>query len=73
MKKCKVKCHDKETKKDLWIDAEFLGIFQRSGVKQALLIGEIGGVIARPVAVVELEGKLLELNLEQVKFGDVAE
>ena len=73
MRRCKVKGLDKETKEILWIEAEFFGVFQKSFVKQAILIGETGGVVAMPVAVVELEGNLLELALSSVELEEVAE
>jgi len=47
LKKCIVKTKDGEKHGD------FYGIFQHSHVKQAILVGEVGGTVAYPVAVVD--------------------
>ena len=70
MRKCKVKTNEPGSKEMVWVEAEFLGVFQRSVVKQALLIGEVGGTIACPVGVVKLNGELLEFHLEQIRFEE---
>lgn len=67
MKKCKLKVYDEfghETQKV----ANFHGIFQKSYiVKPSPMIGgSSGGVVAYPVAVVELDKRLFEVSLEYV-------
>ncbi|KGL41793.1 hypothetical protein EP56_10925 [Listeriaceae bacterium FSL A5-0209] len=51
-------------------NALFYGVYQDSSVRQALLIGETGGQISAPVAVVEINRKLLSVNLSRVEFTD---
>ncbi|HBM4033898.1 TPA: hypothetical protein LWL02_002448 [Listeria innocua] len=71
MRRCQVKTYEKDTKKEVWKEAEFLGVYQYSFVKQGNLIGEIGGVVAFPVAVVNLNNELLQLNIHYVRFEGV--
>ena len=55
MKKCKVLKNINE--KDSWIEAKFYGVFQYSTIiKESMMVGgELGGVIAYPVAIIEDE------------------
>lgn len=67
MKKCKLKVYDKsgyETQKV----ANFHGIFQKSYIIEPSLMigGSQGGVVAYPVAVVELDDGPFEVSLEHV-------
>ncbi|MBC2140730.1 hypothetical protein HCA89_00290 [Listeria innocua] len=71
MKRCQVKIYEKDTKKEIWKEAEFLGVYQYSYVKQEIIVGEIGGVVAFPVAVVHLNNELLQLNIHCVRFEGV--
>ena len=67
MKKCKVLKNIKE--KDSWIEAKFYGVFQYSTIiKESMMVGgELGGVIAYPVAIVEDENGLQQVELYRVK------
>lgn len=58
--KCKVKLQEEEKEANLY------GIYQHSHVKQAILIGEMGGVVAYPVAVVDWGEGLREIPLNTV-------
>lgn len=67
MKKCKLKVYDEfghETQKV----ANFHGIFQKSYVveQSSMIGGHLGGVVAYPVAVVELDEGPFEVSLEYV-------
>lgn len=67
MKKCKLKVYDKsghETQKV----ANFHGIFQKSYIvaQSSMIGGHLGGVVAYPVAVVELDDGPFEVSLEYV-------
>lgn len=53
-------------------EATFHGIYQSAHVKNAILIGETGGQIAGPVAVVEINGLLKCVHVGDVEFTDVA-
>lgn len=70
MKKCKVLKNINE--KDSWIEAKFYGVFQYSTIiKESMMAGgELGGVIAYPVAIIELED---ESGLQSVELYRVKE
>lgn len=59
--KCKVKFKKEEK------EAKLYGIYQHSHVKQAMLRGEVGGVIAYPIAVVDWGEGLKEIPLNVIK------
>jgi hypothetical protein len=48
----------------------FYGIFQAAHPFTALLRGEQSGQVAEPVAVVEAEGRLRQVRVDQVRFPD---
>lgn len=48
----------------------FYGIFQAAHPFTAMLRGEQSGQVARPVAVVEVEGRLKQVRVNQVSFPD---
>ena len=52
------------------VEAKFLGVFQQSDVVDAspLRGGHSGGVVAYPVAVVKMNGKLLKVSISNVVF-----
>lgn len=54
------------------IEAEFIGIFQRSNVidPSPMIGGHPGGVNAYPVAVVKLNGKFKEVKPSEVIFHE---
>lgn len=64
--KCRVKISKDETK-----EAILYGIFQHSHIKQEFLRGEIGGVIAYPVAVVDWGEGLIDVPVSTI--SDVKE
>ena len=66
MKKCK---YLYDTSKDDWRNGVFFGIFQRSEIikPSPMVGGHNGGVLQYPVAVVEGENGLLELQVWRVK------
>ncbi|MEK5069795.1 hypothetical protein [Sporosarcina sp. FSL K6-1508] len=61
-------CYVKESGN--WVEAEFVGVFQYSNVIEPSLMigGHSGGVIAYPVAVVKMDGKIKEVKLSNVVF-----
>ena len=63
MKTCKAKVNGE------WVEVLFHGVFQYSDVISPSLMvgGHNGGVIAYPVAVVELENQLLMRSVDSVK------
>lgn len=67
MKKCKFL--QNINKKDSWIEAKFYGVFQYSTIlKESIMVGGLsGGVIAYPVAIVEDENGLQQVELYRVK------
>lgn len=67
MKKCKFL--QNINKRDSWIEAKFYGVFQYSTIlKESFMIGGLsGGVIAYPVAIVEDENGLQQVELYRVK------
>ncbi|MCM3454439.1 hypothetical protein M3685_10830 [Heyndrickxia oleronia] len=52
------------------VEAEFIGVYQYSGVIEPspMIGGHSGGVIAYPIAVVKLNGKLKEAKLSEITF-----
>jgi len=52
------------------LEAKFVGIFQYSHVLETSMLkgGHSGGVIAYPIAIVELNGKFKEVKLSDVTF-----
>lgn len=56
--------------KSVWLKAEFIGVFQRSDViaPSPMVGGHPGGVIAYPIAVVNLDGMFKEVKLSSVSF-----
>ena len=67
MKKCKFLQNINET--NSWIEAKFYGVFQYSTIiKESMMVGGLsGGVIAYPVAIVEDENGLQQVELYRVK------
>lgn len=67
MKKCKFL--QNINKRDSWIEAKFYGVFQYSTIlKESFMVGGLsGGVIAYPVAIVEDENGLQQVELYRVK------
>lgn len=67
MKKCKFLQNINEM--DSWIEANFYGVFQYSTIlKESIMVGGLsGGVIAYPVAIVEDENGLQQVELYRVK------
>ena len=67
MKKCKFLKNIDEM--DSWIEANFYGVFQYSTIiKESMMAGGLsGGVIAYPVAIVEDENGLQQVELYRVK------
>lgn len=67
MKKCKFL--QNINKRDSWIEAKFYGVFQYSTIlKESIMVGGLsGGVIAYPVAIVEDENGLQQVELYRVK------
>ena len=67
MKKCKFL--QNINKRDGWIEARFYGVFQYSTIlKESFMVGGLsGGVIAYPVAIVEDENGLQQVELYRVK------
>lgn len=67
MKKCKFL--QNINKKDSWIEVNFYGVFQYSTIlKESIMVGGLtGGVIAYPVAIVEDENGLKQVELYRVK------
>lgn len=61
MKTCKAKVNGE------WIEAPFHGIYQYSAITPPSLGEHNGGVIAYPVAVIELENQLLMRSVDSVK------
>nr|WP_259547956.1 hypothetical protein [Heyndrickxia oleronia] len=51
-------------------EAEFIGVFQYSKVidPSPMIGGHPGGIIAYPIAVVKLNGKLKEVKLSDITF-----
>lgn len=62
--KCKV-----FSKKE-WIEAEYVGVFQRSDVigESMMVGGHPGGTVACPVVVAKVNNELKEFLLGEVKF-----
>lgn len=56
--------------KDDLVEAEFIGVYQYSNVvaPSPMVGGHPGGVIAYPVALVKLHGKLKEVDPSKVTF-----
>jgi len=52
------------------VEAEFIGVYQYSNVvaPSPMVGGHPGGVIAYPIALVKLHGKLKEVGLSKVTF-----
>jgi hypothetical protein len=50
--------------------ALFYGVFQKAYPYKALLVYEASGQVSKPVAVVEIDRSLREVDLSQVKFLD---
>lgn len=67
MKKCKFL--QNINKRDSWIEAKCYGVFQYSTIlKESFMVGGLsGGVIAYPVAIVEDENGLQQVELYRVK------
>lgn len=67
MKKCKFLKNINEM--DSWIEANFYGVFQYSTIlKESIMVGGLsGGVIAYPVAIIEDENGLQQVELYRVK------
>lgn len=63
MKICEAKIGDK------WVEVPFHGIFQYSAViaPSAMLGGHNGGVVAYPVAIVDIEGYLVNKELNSIR------
>lgn len=57
--------------KDKSVPGMFHGIWQYAKPYDALLIGHTSGQIAKPVAVVEINGKLQTADVRDVEFTDV--
>ncbi|WP_413509659.1 hypothetical protein [Carnobacterium maltaromaticum] len=51
-----------------WKSAKLVGFYQCSYVKQSILIGEIGGVIAYPVALVYVDSHFQTVDANLVKL-----
>ena len=64
-KKCKAKVDND------WLEAEYVGVFQYSDIIQPSIAvgGHAGGTIAFPVAVVSLNGKLLQVKIQDVRLS----
>lgn len=58
-----------EIKSEL-VEAEFIGVYQYSQILEPSLMvgGHKGGVVAYPIAVVKLDGKLKEVGLSRITF-----
>ena len=56
--------------KNKLLEAKFMGFFQYSHVLEPSMVrgGHSGGVIAYPIAIVELDGKFKEVKLSDVTF-----
>lgn len=57
--------------KDKVVQGMFYGIWQYAKPYDALLVGHTSGQIAKPVAVVEINGKLQIADVRDVEFTDV--
>ena len=57
--------------KDKVVPGMFHGIWQRAYPYDALLKGHSSGQVAKPVAVVEINGKLQTVDVKDVEFTDV--
>lgn len=57
--------------KDKVVPGMFHGIWQYAKPYDALLVGHTSGQIAKPVAVVEINGKLKTADVRDVEFTDV--
>lgn len=57
--------------KDKVVSGIFHGIWQYARPYDAVLVGHTSGQIAKPVAVVEINGKLQTTNVRDVEFTDV--
>ena len=57
--------------KDKVVQGMFHGIWQYAKPYDALLVGHTSGQIAKPVAVVEINGKLQTADVRDVEFTDV--
>lgn len=53
-----------------WKNAKLVGFYQFSTVKQEILIGEIGGVIAYPIALVYVDYLFQTVNINLVRLVD---
>lgn len=56
---------------DKVVQGMFHGIWQYAKPYDALLVGHTSGQIAKPVAVVEINGKLQTADVRDVEFTDV--
>lgn len=57
--------------KDKVVPGMFHGIWQHAHTFDPVLIGQVGGQIANPVAVVEINGKLQTADVRDIEFTDV--
>ena len=57
--------------KNEFVEAKFIGVFQYSRVLEPSMVrgGHSGGVIAYPIAVVKIDGKLHEVKLSDITFS----
>lgn len=62
----KIKSHDR-------VKGYFYGVFQYAQPYAALIQGEQSGQISYPVAVVEIDGKLQQIDLKRVSFVEEKE
>lgn len=62
----RIKTHDQ-------VNGYFYGVFQFAKPFTALLRGEQSGQISHPVAVVEIDGKLQQIDLKRVSFVEEKE
>ena len=57
--------------KDKAVSGMFHGIWQHAQPHDAVLVGHTSGQIAKPVAVVEIDGELQIADVRDVEFTDV--
>jgi len=57
--------------KGKWLEAIFIGVFQYSRIIEPSMVrgGHSGGIIAYPIAVVKIDGKIIDVKLSDITFN----